>query len=261
LTPSGFGSTARKDLWWLKPLLVFLALSGFIAYTTWAALQGEHYAIGPYLSPYYSPEIFGDSPHSWFGPIPSWWPSTILAYSPALLILWAPAGMRFTCYYYRGAYYKSFWADPPACGVGEPRKKYLGENSLPLILQNAHRYFFYLAAIFVILLSYDAWNAMWFADPSTGEERFGIGIGTLVLTANAILIGIYTFSCHSFRHLVGGWKDQLSKAPVQRRVYNCATCLNKKHMNWAWFSLVSVMFADAYVRLCSMGIWTDVRIF
>jgi hypothetical protein len=261
LTRSGFGSTERKDLWWLKPLLVFLALSGFIAYTTWAALQGEHYAIGPYLSPYYSPEIFGDSPHSWFGPIPSWWPSTILAYSPALLILWAPAGMRFTCYYYRGAYYKSFWADPLACGVGEPRKKYLGENSLPLILQNAHRYFFYLAAIFVVLLSYDAWNAMWFADPSTGEDRFGIGIGTLVLTANAILIGVYTFSCHSFRHLVGGWKDQLSKAPVQRRVYNCATCLNKKHMNWAWFSLVSVMFADAYVRLCSMGIWTDVRLF
>jgi hypothetical protein len=258
LAQSGFGKTYRKDLWWVNPLLVFLGLTGFIIYTTWAALQGEYYSIGPYLSPYYSPELFGNSPHAIFGPAPSWWPA-IIAYSPAFLILWAPAGMRFTCYYYRGSYYKSFWADPPACAVGEPRKKYWGENSLPLILQNAHRYFLYFAILFVIILSYDAWKAMWFTD-SSGTTEFGIGVGTLVLTANAILIGAYTFSCHSFRHLVGGWKDQLSKAPTQRKVYNCVTCLNKSHMNWAWFSLVSVMFADLYVRLCAMGIWTDLRI-
>ena len=48
---------------------------------------------------------------------------------------------RLTCYYYRGAYYKSFWADPPACAVSEPRKIYLGERSFPLIMQNFHRYF------------------------------------------------------------------------------------------------------------------------
>lgn len=238
-------------------MLVFLALTGFIVYTTWAALQGEHYAVGPYLSPYYSPEIYGDSPHAWLGPKPSWWPAVI---TPAMLILWGPAGMRFTCYYYRGSYYKSFWADPPACAVGEPRKKYWGENSLPLILQNAHRYFFYPAVFFVIVLSYDAWKAMWFTNPATGTTEFGIGVGTLVLTANAILIGAYTFSCHSFRHLVGGWRDQLSKAPVQRKLYNCVSCLNRGHMNWAWFSLAGVMFADLYVRLCSMGIWTDWRI-
>jgi hypothetical protein len=101
---------------------------------------------------------------------------------------------------------------------------------------------------------------MWFVDPSTGEKTFGVGVGTLVLLANSLLLGIYTFSCHSFRHLVGGFRDGLSKAPVQKSVYRCASCLNRRHMNWAWFSLFSVAFADIYVRLVSMGIWTDYRI-
>ena len=111
--------------------------------------QGAHYYFGNYISPFYSPEIFGDSPHSWFGPKPVWWPAWLL-FSPALLILWAPGGFRLTCYYYRGAYYKAFWADPPACTVGEPRKTYLGERSFPLIMQNVHRYFLYLALIFIL---------------------------------------------------------------------------------------------------------------
>src|SRR6516164_3500107 len=83
-----------------------------------AARRGNHYYSGPYLSPFYSPELFGASPHSWFGPQPGWWPGW-LPFSPALLILWAPGGFRVTCYYYRGSYYKAFWADPPACTVGE----------------------------------------------------------------------------------------------------------------------------------------------
>ena len=260
MTHPGFGHTARRDAWWVKPFLVFLAFSAFMVYATWAAFQGDHYAVGPYLSPFYSPEIFGDSPHAWFGPKPSWWPM-IIPYSPAHLILWAPGGMRLTCYYYRGAYYKAFWADPPACTVTEPRKTYLGENSFPLIIQNVHRYFMYLAIIFVIILAYDAYKAMWFTDPSTGETTFGIGIGTLVLALNATLLGGYTFGCHSFRHLVGGFKDQLSKSPVKRTAYTCASCLNRGHGNWAWCSLFGVAFADIYVRLVSMGVWTDWRIF
>jgi len=102
-----FGETTRPDVWWLQPLLVFLGLSTFIVYSTWAAFQGAHYFFGNYISPFYSPEIFGASRHSWFGPKPNWWP-TWLIFSPALLILWAPGGFRLTCYYYRGAYYKAF---------------------------------------------------------------------------------------------------------------------------------------------------------
>ena len=256
---AGLSITARKDAWWIRPLVVFIVLFSFIVYATWAAFQGTHYAAGPYLSPFYSPLLFGDPAHAWFGGKPQWWP-LILPFSPALLILWAPGGFRLTCYYYRGAYYRAFWADPPACAVAEPRKKYLGENFFPLILQNVHRYFLYLAVIFVFILLYDAWKALWFTDALSGERTFGIGVGTIVLTANAVLLGLYTFSCHSFRHLIGGFRDQLSKTPVQRKAYNCASCLNRRHMYWAWLSLFSVAFADIYVRLVSMGIWTDYRI-
>jgi hypothetical protein len=252
LTQLRFGQTARRDRWWAQPLLVFAVLSSFVVYTTWAALQGVHYTYGPYLSPFYSPELFGNSPHAWFGPPPSWWPAW-LASSPAFLILWAPGGFRLTCYYYRGAYYKAFWADPPSCAVGEPRSNYLGENSLPLLLQNLHRYFLYLAIPFLLVLSWDVWKAMWFPE-------FGIGVGTLVLAANVVLLGGYAFGCHSLRHLVGGCFDQLSTRPVRKQAYDCVSCLNRRHMLFAWTSLFGVAFSDLYVRLCSMGVWHDWRI-
>src|SRR6266550_5594589 len=192
-----FGETMRADAWWMQPLLVFLGLATFIVYSTWAAFQGNHYFAGNYISPFYSPELFGDSPHSWFGPRPAWWPAWLL-FSPALLILWAPGGFRLTCYYYRGAYYKAFWADPPACAVAEPRKTYLGERSFPLILQNFHRYFLRLSYIIWGFLVYDALRSFFF------PNGFGIGIGSLVLVVNVLLLAGYVFGCHAFRHLIGG---------------------------------------------------------
>ena len=254
-----FGGTSRRDAWWVQPLVVFTVLTGFLVYATWAALQNAHYTFGPYLSPFYSPELYGSSPHALLGPQPGWWPGW-LPFSPAILILWAPGGFRFTCYYYRGAYYKSFWADPPACTVGEPRKSYLGERSFPLVLQNVHRWFMVLALIVLVFLAIDAWKGFWFTDPATGRAQFGIGVGSLVLTANLILLGGYTLGCHSFRHLVGGAFDQLSRHPVRRRAYDCASCLTRRHALWAWTSLFGVALSDLYVRLCSMGVITDWRI-
>lgn len=259
LSRRGFGQTARKDTWWVQPVAVFLGLSAFIVYSTWAAFQGIHYTFGPYLSPFYSPELFGDSAHAWFGPKPGWW-LPWLPWSPAFLILWAPAGFRLTCYYYRGAYYKAFWADPPSCTVGEPRSGYRGEHRFPLIIQNIHRYFLYVALVFILILASDAWKAMWFEDPITGQTAFGIGIGTIVLTLNVVFLGGYTLGCHSLRHLVGGYLDRLAGRPVRKTAYACVSCLNRAHMRWAWMSLFWVGFTDLYVRLCSMGIWTDWRI-
>lgn len=254
-----FGKTTRRDLWWGQPLLVFLGLSIFIVYATWAAFQGQYYRYGPYLSPFYSPELFG-SPHAWFGAWPHWWPLWA-PMSAALIILWAPGGFRLTCYYYRGAYYKAFWADPPSCTVSEPRKKYRGERSFPLILQNVHRYFLYLAFVFLVILSLDVWRAFWFWNAATGRVEFGAGVGTIVLAVNVVLLTCYTFGCHSLRHLIGGRVDELSKAPARAGCYSCVTCLNVRHMIFAWTSLFSVMFADLYVRLCAMGIWIDWRLF
>jgi len=254
-----FGETMRPDWWWVQPTVVVLILSAFIVYATWAAFQGKHYSYGPYLSPFYSPELFGDSPHAWFGSRPPLWPAW-LVFSPALLILPFPGLFRVTCYYYRGAYYKAFWADPPGCAVGEPRLTYRGEASFPLVLQNIHRFFLFIALPFLLVLASDVYKAFWFTDPVTGRTSFGIGIGTLVLATNVILLGGYTLGCHSLRHAVGGRLDGLSGHPLRRRAYDCSSCLNRVHMRWAWASLFSVAFADIYVRLCSMGVWTDWRL-
>src|SRR5262249_36315254 len=201
----------------------------------------------------------GGSSHSWFGPKPAVWP-TALVFSPALLILPIPAFFRFTCYYYRGAYYKAFWADPPSCTVGEPRKRYRGEHSFPLVLQDIHRYLLFISCGILLILALDAWQAYWFTDPATGRISFGIGVGSLVLTANVVLLSGYLFGCHSMRHVAGGCVDQLSRAPIRRRAYDCVSCLNRRHMVWAWTSLFAVGFSDLYVRLCSMGVWSDIRI-
>ena len=252
ITRRSFGETTRRDLWWLPSVATFLGFSAFIVYSTWAAFQGEHYRFGPYLSPFYSPELLG-SATAWFGPKPGWIP-TWIPFTAALLILWAPGGFRFTCYYYRGAYYKAFWADPPGCAVGEPRHSYRGERKFPLILQNIHRYFLYLALLFIIILAYDAYEAFHFAD------GFGIGVGTIILVMNVILLGSYTLGCHSLRHLVGGRNDTLSNKPVQHTLWRWVSALNGRHMMFAWFSLFWVGFSDIYVRLCSMGVITDLRL-
>ena len=261
LTRRGFGKTMRRDAWWVQPLVVFIVLAAFLVYATWAAFQNKFYEFGNYLSPFYSPLFFSDSPHAWIhGGRPSWIPR-FLPFSPALLILPFPAGFRLTCYYYRGAYYKSFWADPLNCTVGEPRHGYRGERSWPLLIQNIHRYFLYIAVIFLVILSTDAYKAMWFFDRNTGRQNFGVGLGTVILVVNVFLLGGYTLGCHSLRHLVGGRLTQLSRAPTQHKAYVCVSALNRRHMLFAWLSLFWVGFSDVYVRMCAMGIWHDVRLF
>jgi hypothetical protein len=112
----------------------------------------------------------------------------------------------------------------------------------------------YLALCFILVLVYDVWKALWF------PNGFGIGVGTIVLAINVVLLGGYTFGCHSLRHLAGGFLDQFSRAPACYRAYACVSCFNRRHMLWAWLSLFWVGLTDLYVRLCAMGIWHDFRI-
>ena len=90
--------------------------------------------------------------------------------------------------------------------------------------------------------------------------KFGVGLGSFVLLINVVLLGGYTLGCHSLRHLVGGYLDRLSGAPVRKKTYDCVSCLNRGHLRWAWLSLFWVAFSDIFIRLCAMGVWHDVRL-
>jgi hypothetical protein len=262
-----FGKTARTDAWWVGPLLTVLGLGGFVVYSTWAAFQGEHYWAGSYLSPFYSPLLFvdvtapGSAPlhHAWFGSWPSWYPDFVPA-SPAFFILLFPLAFRGTCYYYRKAYYRSFFGTPPGCAVCPVRQKnYAGETRLFLV-QNLHRYALYFALALIVILTYDAVISL-FREVG-GEVRFGIGVGSVVLFINAFLLACYTFGCHSLRHLVGGRRDTFTsggRTSLAMRLWEKVTWLNERHMLFAWLSLFWVGFSDFYVRMVSMGYIADLN--
>jgi len=244
LPESRLGATLRRDAWWVEIIPIICLMGGFSLYATFRAFEGKLYEWGPYLSPFYSPLI--DPQHHW-------WP-----FSPALLILAGPLGFRATCYYYRKALYRAFLLDPPACAVSEPsNRKYKGETAFPFILQNVHRYFFYLALVFLAFLWHDAIvSFIW-------DGKFGIGLGTVVLTVNVCLLSLYTFSCHSLRHLAGGKLDCFSCATFgmpRHSAWRGISFLNERHMIFAWCSLVSVGFADFYVRMVAAGWFHDPRI-
>jgi hypothetical protein len=245
--------TLRRDRWWVQPVITVTVLTLFVGYSTWAAFVNKDYFAGPsmhrnLISPFYSPCLTGScvpgSHPSW---VISWW--TI---SPALLILIFPLGFRLTCYYYRRAYYRSFWLAPPGCAVSDAHGTYTGESRFPLVLQNVHRYFFYFGLIFNVLLTIDAIEA--FRQPGVG---IGISIGTVVLLINASLLWLYSLSCHACRHLCGGGVKQFSKSPLRHKLWKTLTPLNSRHMLFAWMSLVFVAFTDFYVRLVASGTIPD----
>jgi hypothetical protein len=247
--------TLRQDRWWLYPAVTFAVFLAFVVYATWRAFAGDDYYAAPYLSPFYSPCLTTSCVEgsSDFGQPFSWW-----QLSPALLILIFPLGFRMSCYYYRKAYYRSFWLSPPACGVAEPHGKYSGETRFPLILNNVHRYFFYAAVLVALILSYDA-VVLGFRDESGDWGH--MGLGSLVLVANVVLIWLYTLGCHSCRHVVGGRLRHFSKHPVRYRAWTLVSRLNADHARYAWLSLFSVALADLYVYLLAIGAISDPRFF
>ncbi len=260
--PTGPAATVRKDSWWVSPLATLAVLTIFSVYVTWAAFQGENYYANPYLSPLYSPVLYTDPSvpgaapiaHAWLGAWPAWWPSFLPA-SPALLILFFPGVFRFTCYYYRKAYYRAFTGSPPACSVNPvTSRKYRGETAW-LIFQNLHRYALYFAVAYIFILYYDAFISLF----RNGE--FGIGVGSVVLFLNATFLAGYTFGCHALRHLVGGGMDCLScgEQTVRYGAWKKVSWLNARHPNFAWISLCWVGFTDVYVRLVSMGVINDLN--
>ena len=224
---------------WLYPTFVVLGLSAFGVYSAWVVLFQPPGQAGPYLSPF-------DSPLIRVGLIPA-----------GLFVVWAPLTFRLTCYYYRKAYFRSFFWHPRSCAVPEPhRGAYRGETAFPWVLNNLHRFAFYATFVQVLFLWFDAVVAFDF------NGRFGIGFGSLLMLVNVVLLSGYTFGCHALRHLAGGGLDCFScsrTARVRWRLWKGVSVLNVRHDRWAWASLFSVLLTDVYIRLLMQGWLSDVR--
>ena len=250
----------RKDAWWTGTLSFFLLFSFFGMWATFRAFQNDFYdsasiaTLGShYLSPFYSPTFkLGFKLGNY-------------NISPALLILVFPLCFRLSCYYYRKSLYRAYLADPLGCAVNEPKplaaaryKKYRGERALPLLAMNFHRYSFYMAVLILVILWKDTIEAFFFT--VDGGTHFGVGFGSLVFLINAILLSLYTFSCHSWRHLIGGGVDCYSCSALTRTkhgVWQKVSFLNERHGTWAMTSLCSVLLADMYVYFITHQQVTD----
>jgi hypothetical protein len=223
---------------WLYPAFVVVALSLFGIYSLLIVLFQKDGYYAPYLSAFYSPLIK-------VGPIP-----------PALWVIWAPLSLRATCYYYRKAYFRSFFWHPRSCAVPEPNRRYRGETVFPWVFNNFHRFAFYATVVQVGFLWFDAILAFDFGG------RLGIGLGSVLLLANVVLLSGYTFGCHSLRHLAGGKLDCFScslAARARHQLWRGVSVLNVKHDRWAWASLFSVAATDIYIRLLLAGVLQDPR--
>jgi len=244
---TGFLEQNRNDLWWVRPVIEASILTALLIYSLWAVLFGYEHSSAPDLHPYLSPLFVPDFE-------PSWWSPRL---PPGLLAIWIPVGLRATCYYSRRVYYRAFFADPPACAVGETplsTNRYKGETSLPWILNNIHRYFVFLAFIvaffhFWVLLNSFVYNG-----------KFYIGVGNLIVFSAVFFLTFYILSCHATRHFVGGCLNCFSCSTSTRtrfKLWKGISWMNKKHGQDFWLSLILITVADIYIRLVSMGIITD----
>ncbi|SDJ31687.1 hypothetical protein SAMN05444157_2792 [Frankineae bacterium MT45] len=249
--------TLRGDRWWIQPVVTATLLTAWLLYALIRTASQRNYFVPEYhyLSPFSSPCVSAScDPASrdfgtWFGHFPPFVPF-------ALLVLPFLLGFRLTCYYYRKAYYRSFWLSPPACAVPEPHTRYTGETRFPLIVQNAHRYFFYLAVVISVINSYDAVRSFHGADGG-----FGIGLGTIIIVVNVLFLWTYTISCHSCRHLMGGRLKHFSVHPFRYKAWTFVSRLNTRHMQLAWTTLATLVITDGYIALVASGTITDPRLF
>jgi hypothetical protein len=249
--------TLRKDPWWRAPAVTAILLTIWVTYATVHVFLGHWYWVPQYhyLTPFYSPCISGEcAPGS--SALGQWLPAIPPIIPYALVSLPFVLGFRLSCYYYRRAYYRAFWRAPAACAVREPHARYTGETRFPLIMQNLHRYFFYMVILISILNTYDLAQA--FRGP---DGNFGIGLGSLIMLVNVVGLWGYTLSCHSCRHITGGRLRNFSKHPARYWIWTQISKLNARHMQLAWLTLGTLMLADLYIWLVSAGVFSDPRIF
>ena len=233
---------ATETGWWWEPAVTVVAFSLFVLYSLWEIFFHVRGRFGPYLSPYFSPNIA------------SWVHVTFL---PALWVAWVPLLFRATCYYYRREYYRAFFGDPRACSIADAHRRYVGETRPPMSWSYLHRFFLYLSFAVVIFLWVDAVQAFDF------NGHFGVGVGSLIILPDAVFLSLYTFSCHALRHLVGGELDCFTcrgRPRTRYRLWRTVTDLNRRHGLFAWVSMFWVWGTDLYVRLLILGMLHDPKI-
>jgi hypothetical protein len=218
-------------------------------------IRDYYFAQGPgyhYLTPFFSPCLSNacDPAAAEFG---TFMPANVPLIPFAFLSLPFLLLFRLTCYYYRRAYYRSFWLSPPACAVPDGHQRYTGETRFPLIMQNLHRYAFYAAVLISLINTWDAIRSFW------GTEGFGFGLGNLLLVGNVVLLWAYTASCHSCRHIVGGRLKHFSKHPVRYKAWGFVSKLNTRHKELAWITLGTLALVDVYILAISAGWFSDPR--
>ena len=153
---------------------------------------------------------------------------------------------RLTCYYYRGAYYRSVWQSPPACAVAEPHARYTGETRFPLIIQNTHRYFFYIGGIISVINTYDAIMAF----QSTTRPAASDSVwATSSSSSTSCCCGCTRCRATPAGTSTGGRLKHFSKHPVRYWMWTQVSRLNTRHKLYAWITLGTLMLTDFYIML------------
>jgi hypothetical protein len=248
--------TLRTDRWWFEPAYTVVGLTAWLVWGLIHTLliKNYYFSEGPgyhYLTPFFSPCVSdactpAAAEFGRFVPNLPLIPYAVVSL-PFLLLF------RLTCYYYRRAYYRSFWLSPPACAVPDGHKSYSGETRFPLVVQNLHRYAFYAAVLISLLNTWDLIRSF------HGTTGFGFGLGNLVMLLNVVMLWAYTASCHSCRHIMGGRLKHFSQHPVRYRAWTFVSKLNTRHKELAWITLGTLALVDIYILAISAGWFSDLR--
>jgi hypothetical protein len=231
--PASAKEASPGRAWWIEPALTVICYSAFVIYATWSVFDQVNVKFYPYVSPFFS---------LWLGfgliRVP-----VIGILLPILAVI--PLGLRGSCYYYRKSYFRSFFWDPPACAIQElKRGKYRGETRFPWVINNYHRYFLLLSLVVLLFLWVDVVRAFIYSG------AFFVGLGSIIMLINVVLLSLYTLTCHSFRYLMG---------PVWHRAVTILNYANPRHGFYAWVSMFSVALTDVYIRLLMAGVIHEPR--
>ena len=183
-------------------------------------------------------------------------------YSPTILVVPVVGLFRLTCYAYRKDYYRNIFNHPQSCAAdvrGDSTSRgYSGETTL-FAFNNLHRYLLYIGIILLPFFYYDFYVSV------TYFGGFVLRFASVLILLNALLLTLWVFSCHAFRHVFAGGNvkcyDCALKPKARKGFFNFQSMLNKRHEDWAFISLVVIVLVDLYLRALAAGWPIDFRIF